>query len=73
MKEDENMYNVQDFLNTLDNAGSLIYITINGELLFKGKQIEFGILKENSKYMGRNVWRLSIFEDKYLWIDIDNK
>ena len=67
------MYNVQDFLNTLDNAGSLIYITINGEPIFKGKQIDFGILEENSKYMGCNIWRLSIFEDKYLWIDIDNK
>jgi hypothetical protein len=64
------MYTVQDFLNTLSNAGSLIFITINGEMLFKGKQIDFGLLERNSKYMGCKVWRLSIF-DKYLWIDID--
>ena len=65
------MYTVQDFLNTLSNAASLIYITINGEPLFKGKQIDFGILEENTEYLGYKVWNLSIFEDKYLWVNID--
>jgi len=65
------MYSLQDFMNTLSNAGSLIYITRNGEPIYKGKQIEFGILQQNSKHMDRNVWRIDIFEDKYLWVDID--
>jgi len=65
------MYSLQDFMNTLSNAGSLIYITKNGEPIYKGKQIEFGILEENSKYMAYKVWRIDIFEDKYLWADIE--
>jgi hypothetical protein len=65
------MYSLQNFMNTLDNAGILIYITHNGENIFKGKQIEFGMLEENSQYMGRNVWRIDIYEEKYLWVDID--
>lgn len=64
------MYSLQDFMNTLSNAGSLINITINGQSIFKGKQIEFGLLEENSKYMGYKVWSIEIFDDKYLSVDI---
>ena len=64
------MYSLQDFMNTLINAGSLVYITQNGEPIYKGKQLEFGILEKNSKYMDYKVWRIDIFEDKYLWVDI---
>ncbi len=65
------MYNLQDFMNTLSNAGTLIYITTNGEEIFKGEQIEFSFLEENNKYFGYKVWRIDIFEDKYLWVDIN--
>ena len=65
------MYSLEDFMNTLSNASSLIYITQNGEPIYKGKQIDFGILEENSKYMDYKVWRIDIFEDKYLWVDIE--
>jgi len=65
------MYSLQDFMNTLNNAGSLIYITHNGEYLYKGKQLEFCILEENSKYMDYKVWRIDIFENEYLWVDVE--
>jgi len=64
------MYSLQDFMNTLSNAGSLIYITKDGEPLFKGKQLDFSILEASSEYMDCKVWRIGIVEAKYLWADI---
>jgi len=33
------MYTLQDFLNTLENAGTLILVTMNGNEVYRGKQI----------------------------------
>jgi hypothetical protein len=67
---ENNMYTLQDFLNTLSHAGVLIRITINGTILFQGKQIEFGVLLTSIEYMNYKVWSLEIFDDKYLEVNI---
>jgi len=64
------MYTLQDFLNTLTHAGSLIYITNNGNYLYKGKHIEILEIDDFEKYYGYHVWRIDIYEDKYLWVNI---
>lgn len=69
-KGENNMYTLQDFLNTLNNAGTLIRVTMNGNEVYKGKQIGISDLHCFDEFSGYHVWRLDIFEEKYLWVDL---
>lgn len=64
------MYTLQDFLNTLENAGTLIRMTMNGNEVYKGKQIGISDLHCFNEFCGYLIWRLAIYEGKYLWVDV---